>query len=76
MAAKRGESEHAGLLWGSIEEADAVAPLGGWRRHRQECEAWISAGAGSEFERGRAAGSELTLDAAVALALAGPTVPE
>ena len=71
VAAERGESEHAGLLWGSIEDADAVAPLGGWRRHRQECEAWISGAAGPEFERGRAAGRELTLDAAVALALAG-----
>jgi tetratricopeptide (TPR) repeat protein len=76
VAAKRGESEHAGLLWGSIEEADAVAPLGGWRRHRRECEAWIRGAAGLELEQGRAAGRELTLDAAVALALAGSTVPE
>ena len=75
VAAERGESEHAGLLWGAIEEADAVAPLGGWRRHRRECEARVSAVAGPEFERGRAAGRELTLDAAVALALAGSTVP-
>jgi hypothetical protein len=28
LAAVRGQCEHAGLLWGSIEEADAVAPLG------------------------------------------------
>jgi predicted ATPase/class 3 adenylate cyclase len=76
VAAERGESEHAGLLWGSIEEADAVAPLGGWRGHRRECQALISGAAGPEFEQGRAAGHELTLDAAVALALAGSTVPE
>jgi predicted ATPase/class 3 adenylate cyclase len=76
VAAERGESEHAGVLWGSIEEADAVAPLGGWRRHRRECEACVSAAAGPEFEQGRAAGRELTLDAAVALALAGSAVPE
>jgi tetratricopeptide (TPR) repeat protein len=75
VAAEHGECEHAGLLWGSIEEADAVAPLGGWRGHRAECEARISRAAGPEFERGRAAGRELTLDAAVALALAGSTVP-
>jgi hypothetical protein len=60
----------------SIEAADAVAPLGGWRGHRRQCEARISGAAGPEFERGRAAGRELTLDAAVALALAGPTIPE
>jgi hypothetical protein len=76
VAAERGEREHAGLLWGSIEEADAVAPLGGWRRHRRECEALISGAAGPEFEQGRAAGRELTLDAAVTLALGGSSVPE
>jgi predicted ATPase/class 3 adenylate cyclase len=76
VAAVRGHREHAGLLWGSIEEADAVAPLGGWRGHRRECEAWISGAAGAEFERGRAAGRELTLDAAVALALDGSNVAE
>jgi hypothetical protein len=76
VAAARGECEYAGLLWGSIEEADAVAPLGGWRGHRRECEDWISEAAGPEFEGGRAAGRELTLDAAVALALAGSIVPE
>jgi hypothetical protein len=36
----------------------------------------ISRAAGPEFERGRAAGRELTLDAAVALALAASTIPE
>jgi hypothetical protein len=76
VAAEHGEYERAGVLWGSIEEADAVAPLGGWRGHRRECEAWIGGAAGPEFERGRAAGRELTLDAAVARALAGSIVPE
>jgi predicted ATPase/class 3 adenylate cyclase len=74
VAAVRRQCEHAGLLWGSIEEADAVAPLGGWRGHRRECEALISSAAGPDFEQGRAAGRELTLDAAVALALAGSKV--
>jgi tetratricopeptide (TPR) repeat protein len=70
VSAERGEHERAGILWGSIEEADAVAPLGGWRRHRRDCVARISRAAGAEFENGRAAGRELTLDGAVALALA------
>jgi predicted ATPase/class 3 adenylate cyclase len=76
VAAEHGDNERAGVLWGSIEEADAVAPLGGWRAHRRECEAQIGRAASPEFERGRATGRELTLDAAVAHALAGSTVLE
>src|SRR5207244_1494401 len=41
VAAERGELEPAGLLWGAIENEDAGAPLGGWRRHRQTCESRI-----------------------------------
>ena len=37
-AAEAGDYERAGLLWGAIEDEDAGAPLGGWRRHRQENE--------------------------------------
>jgi hypothetical protein len=74
VAAERGQRERAGRLWGAIEDEDAFAPLGGWRRHRQSCEARIREVAGSEFERGRAEGRELTLDDAVSLALA-PTDP-
>jgi predicted ATPase len=68
-AAERGLPERAGLMWGAIEDDDAVAPLGGWRRHRQTCESRIRELAGPEFERGRAAGRALTLDDAVAIAL-------
>ena len=35
IAAGRGERERAGRLWGAIEDEDTLAPLGGWRRHRQ-----------------------------------------
>jgi predicted ATPase/class 3 adenylate cyclase len=70
IAAERGLRERAGLLWGAIEDEDAIAPLGGWRRHRQECEARIRRAAGAEFERGYAEGRDLTLDDAVSLALA------
>jgi hypothetical protein len=76
VAAEHGYYEHAGVLWGSIEESDAVAPLGGWRGHRRECETWIRRAASPEFERGRAAGRELTLDAAVARALTASIDPE
>jgi predicted ATPase/class 3 adenylate cyclase len=68
-AAERGLRERAGLLWGAIEDEDAIAPLGGWRRHRETCEGRIRELAGPEFERSRAEGRALTLDDAVAIAL-------
>jgi hypothetical protein len=69
VAAERGEQERAGRLWGAIEAEQAGAPLGGWRRHRDACEARILELAGPNFEQARAEGRSLTLDAAVALAL-------
>jgi predicted ATPase/DNA-binding SARP family transcriptional activator len=69
VAAARGERELAGRLWGAIDDEDAAAPLGGWRRHRPACTAAMDEVAGEEFERGRAAGHPLTLDAAAVLAL-------
>ncbi|MDP8931507.1 MAG: adenylate/guanylate cyclase domain-containing protein [Actinomycetota bacterium] len=74
LAAERGYLERAGRLWAAIQDEDAVAPLGGWRRHRQTCEARIREGAGPEFERGYAEGRAMTLDDAVSLALAAPDV--
>src|SRR5437763_465185 len=69
VAAQRRQFEHAGSLWGAIEQEDAVAPLGGWRRHRHECEALIREAAGPKFETACAEGRTLTLDDAVSLAL-------
>jgi hypothetical protein len=69
LAAERGRDERAGLMWGAIEDEDAIAPLGGWRRHREACAARILKLAGPEFERSRAEGRALTLDDAVAIAL-------
>jgi predicted ATPase/class 3 adenylate cyclase len=68
-AAERGQVERAGRLWGAIEDEDAGAPLGGWRRHRTTCEARIRAATGPEFERVCNEGRALTLDDAVLLAL-------
>ena len=73
VAAERGLREPAGLMWGAIEDEDAVAPLGGWRRHREACAARLRGIAGPDFERGRAEGRALTLDEAVALALSEAT---
>jgi predicted ATPase/class 3 adenylate cyclase len=70
VAAARGEVGRAGRLWGAIEDEVALAPLGGWRRHRDACEALMRQLAGPVFEQGRAEGKALTLDEATALALA------
>jgi predicted ATPase len=72
VAADRGQHDRAGCLWGAIEDEDAHAPLGGWRRHRDACEERIREAAGPEFERGYAEGRALTLDDAVSLALELP----
>lgn len=69
ITAQRGRLERAGRLWGAIEGESGVAPLGGWRRHRETCAARIRAAWRPEFERGRAEGCALTLDVAVSLAL-------
>jgi hypothetical protein len=46
VAAERGLGARAGRLWRAIERDDALAPLGGWRRHRDAFERQISAVAG------------------------------
>jgi hypothetical protein len=68
-AAEGGALERAGRLWGAIENEKAFAPLGGWQRHRDTCEAQIRRIADQDFERGRAAGRDLELDDAVQEAL-------
>ena len=69
IAVERGQLERAGHLWGAVEDEDAGAPLGGWRRHREAFEARIRQAAGPQFDRGYAAGRELALADAVSLAL-------
>ena len=71
VAAERGQAKRAGRLWGAIEDDDALAPLGGWRRHREACETRIRNAAGPDFDRGYAEGRGLDLDDAVSLALEG-----
>ena len=73
VAAERGQSERAGRLWAVVEDEDAVAPLGGWQRHREQFDSRIRRVAGPDFDRGYAEGRELTLDDAVSLALSEPS---
>ena len=68
VAAGRGQAELAGRLWGAIEGEQAGAPLGGWRRHRQSCEARIREVAGPDFDRGCVDGRALPLETAVSIA--------
>jgi predicted ATPase/class 3 adenylate cyclase len=69
VAAERGKAERAGRLWGAIEDETAHAPLGGWQRHRGHCAALIDRYVSADFERGRAEGRGLELEAAVEEAL-------
>ena len=69
VAVERGQRERAGRLWGAVADEDAVAPLGGWRRHREACEAGIREAAGAQFDRCYAEGRKLALADAVSLAL-------
>ena len=68
-AAERGELQRAGRLWGAIEDKVALAPLGGWQRHRDACHARLRQLGNSDFELGLAAGRGRELDEAVAEAL-------
>ncbi len=69
VAAEHGQPERAVNLWAAIENADAVAPLGGWRRHRQKYEARMHETVDAESLRAAADRPRPTLDDAVTLAL-------
>jgi predicted ATPase/DNA-binding SARP family transcriptional activator len=69
VAAERGQRERAAGLWAAIQDADAVAPLGGWRRHRQGHEARIRETIGVETLLPSPNRPRLTLADAVSLAL-------
>ena len=68
IARTAGDIERAGLLWGALEAEERRAPIL-WAMDREAWEVRVSADAGPEFERARRAGSVLSLDEAVALAL-------
>jgi hypothetical protein len=64
IAAARGQQERAGQLWGAVAHEDVGAPLGGWRRHRDDLEAITERQPPNLHQTSR-----LTLDDAVTLAL-------
>ncbi len=69
VAAESGQHERAVNLWGAIKDADAIAPLGGWRRHRQNYEARMHETIGVQTLHAAADRPRLTLDDTVTLAL-------
>ena len=71
MAAARGRTERALTLWAAVASENAVAPLGGWRRHRARFEANIRESVGPDFDLAQDQAPALTLDQAVASILAG-----
>ena len=68
LAAVHGLRERAETLWAAVAHEDGGAPLGGWRRHREDLEATIRKQLGTAWREPDPA-SALPLDDAVALAL-------
>jgi hypothetical protein len=69
ISAEAGDSELAGTLWGAAEAENERVPVLRWIHGVVEPER-VLAHANAEFERGRLAGRELSLEDAIALALA------
>jgi predicted ATPase/DNA-binding SARP family transcriptional activator len=74
IAALRGQQECAQQLWAAVASEDAVAPLGGWRHHRQNFEAQIKRHLGGAVHQPDQT-TALALDDAVTLALQSTTRP-
>ena len=70
ISARAGNLQRAGMLWGVAEAEHERVPVGTWV-HAQVELARIAARTDPEFEAGRAAGRELSLEDAIALALEG-----
>ena len=68
LAAVHGQRERAETLWAAVAHEDGGAPLGGWRRHREDLETTIREQLGAAWRQPDPA-SPLSLDDAVALAL-------
>jgi hypothetical protein len=69
FAAEGGQEQRAGRLWGAVEAEEESGALGAWYGQRERFAPAILAHAGPNFERGRAEGRILSLEAAVREAL-------
>ena len=70
VAAERGDTAGAGLLWGAVEAEEVRRPVGSWESERERFEQPVLARAGAAFEAAREQGRALPLEDAVARALA------
>jgi predicted ATPase/class 3 adenylate cyclase len=71
-AAARGDAGRAGTLWGAIEAEERRDRIGsGWEGERADYASRLEPVAGADFEQARTEGGRLSLDEAVAFALAG-----
>jgi predicted ATPase/class 3 adenylate cyclase len=70
VAAEDDRRERAGELWGALEADEARGRIGQWEDERETYAAPVLARASEAFERGRLRGRAVSLDDAVAAALA------
>ena len=77
IAAKRGDAERAGRLWGAIECEQTSRPVRQWENRREEFEALVVGADGPKFASARAEGRLLSIaeaaDAESAPAVSGST---
>jgi hypothetical protein len=79
VAAGRGGSRRAGLLWGAVEAEELRGPLGrrprmsAWEQDREKFHALVHAELDASFERGLIEGRRLSLDDASAYAVGDAT---
>ena len=71
LAARAGEPERAGKLWGAVEAEAIRDPYGLWDELRTSFEQAVVAAEGPEFEIGRTQGQHLTLEQAIAYRVRG-----
>jgi len=68
LAAKAGQADRAGRLWGAIETEESRGPVGQWESQRDELASNVLTPS-AEFEHGLSSGRSLSLEEAVEYAL-------
>jgi tetratricopeptide (TPR) repeat protein len=72
IAAARGDSARAGLIWGAVEAEEARGRVGQWENERAELEELVLAADGPGFSDARGEGSLLSIGQAAGLEPAAP----
>jgi hypothetical protein len=72
IAAARGDSDRAGLIWGAVEAEAAGGRVGQWERDRQEFEELVLTVDGPGFADARIEGGMLSISEAAGLEPAAP----